>query len=340
MTISASTHPTLVDVANVNEPDGQIAQVAELLNQQNEMLPDMVMVETNEPLSHRFSVRTGFPSGAWRSFNEGVQPSKSKTATVTANVGNYEMYAEVDRDLANLNGNSAAWRLQEERPFLEHMNQEMQAAVIRGNEVSTPGTFSGLQSWYATRTVSNTASSADNIIHAGGSGTDHASIWFVCWSPMTVFATYPKGSQAGLQVNDKGEVTIEDADGSGGRMEAYRTHYKWNMGLCVKDWRYAVRIANIDKSDLLADVTGSSYAGANLPDLMFQAMEIVPNTGMGRCAFYMSRDVRTKVRQQLSHRTAESTLTMENVGGVPTQMFAGFPMRRVDALAMNEGTIS
>ena len=332
--INAETHPTLVDVANVNAPDGQIVDVAELLTMQNEMLPDVVMVESNEPLSHRTSVRTGFPTGAWRSFNQGVKASKSKTATVTTTLGNYEMYAEVDRDLANLNGNSAAWRLQEERPFLEKMNQEMQQTVVYGNEKSIEGSFSGLTSWYYTRNAA-TADSADNVIHGGGSGTDNRSIWLVVWSPMTVFGIYPKGTQAGLQVDDKGPVTLENVDGEGGRMEAYRTHYKWNMGLMVKDWRYAVRICNIDKSELKADLSG----GANLPDLMFEASEIIPNLGMGRAAFYMSRDIRTKVRQQLSAARSSSTLTVEEVGGTRVMMFQGIPMRRVDALATDEALV-
>ncbi len=52
-----------------------------------------------------------------------------------------------------------------------------------------------------------------------------------------------------------------------------RSHYKFEAGLTVRDWKYVVRIANIDRSALTADAS----AGADLPDLMFQAQELVPN---------------------------------------------------------------
>lgn len=336
MAWSAETHPTLIDIARLQDPNGGLLDTAEMLSQQNEMLPDMVMLQSNEALSHVASIRTGLPSGTWRRFNMGVQPSKSKTNQVRFAMGNYEAYAEVDRDECNLNGNSAAWRRQEEMPFVESMNQEMQKTIIYGNDVHTPGSFPGLVQYY--NDVNETDNpSADNVIDAKGTGTDNRSIWLVVWGPATCFGIYPKGQVGGLQIKDKAEVTIEDVDGNGGRMEAYRTHYKWAMGLVVKDWRYAVRIANIDKSELKADASGSS---ANLPDLMFEAMERIPSLGMGRPAFYMSRDVRTKLRQQLANKVSGSTLTFADVGGRRTMMFQEMPLRRVDALATDEGRVT
>ena len=334
MTIKASTHPTLLDVANLNQMDGTIAQVVEILNQQNEMLMDMVMMESNEPLSHRHTIRTGLPSGVWRGYNQGVPPSKSTTVTVVDTIGNYELYAEVDKDLADLNGNSAAWRLQEEQPFMEKTSQVMQKQLVYGDEATEPNGFTGFMPRYATKTAT-TAQSADNVIDAGGTGGDNASILLVAWDPSTVFGLYPKGSEAGFKIEDKGMITIEDADGSGGRMEAYRTHYKWQLGLTVKDWRYVVRIVNIDKSDLAADAS----AGAKLTENMFEAINLLP-TMKGRMAFYMARDVRTKLFQQLASAVKQSTLTVQMVGGVMEHFFHGIPIRRVDPMAADEARIT
>jgi hypothetical protein len=114
-----------------------------------------------------------------------------------------------------------------------------------------------------------TAANGDNIIDGGGSGSDNASIWLICWSPQTLHGIIPKGSRAGIQQRDLGEVTIEDADGSNGRMQAFRTHYRWDVGLTVRDWRYAVRIANIDRSGLLI----TAATGADLNDLMHQGVD-------------------------------------------------------------------
>lgn len=325
-------NPTLLDLAKALDPNGSIAPVVEILNETNEILADMSWQEGNLPTGHRTTIRTGLPAPTWRKLYGGVQPNKSTRAQITDNCGMLEAYAEVDKALADLNGNTAAFRLSEDYAHIEGMNQEAAEAIFYSNEATAPEEITGL----SPRFNSLSAENADNIIDAGGAGSDNASIWLICWSPQTVHGIVPKGSRAGLQMNDKGQVTIEDVDGNGGRMEAYRTHYRWDLGLTVKDWRYVVRIANIDKSAL----TANAASGADLPNLMFQAMELIPNLSMGRCAFYMSRHVRTKWRQQMSSKVANSTLNLENVGGVRSPMFQEIPIRRCDALAADEALVS
>lgn len=332
MAVLASNNPTLLDHAQALDPDGSVAAVVELLNQSNEMLADMTFIEGNLPTGHRHTVRTGIPAPTWRRLYGGVQPTKSKRAQVTDSTGMLESYAEIDKALADLNGNTAEFRLSESRAHLEGMTQSLQETAIYGDTTTNPERFDGL----ATRYSSLSAENADNIIDAAGSGSDNRSIWLVVWGSDTCHGIIPKGSTAGIQVNDKGQVTIEDVDGSGGRMEAYRTHFRLDAGLTVRDWRYVVRICNIDKSLLTADVS----TGANLPDLMFEAMDLIPNMGVGRPAFYMSRDVRTKFRQQLSYATKQSTLATEDVGGVKSTMFNEVPIRRVDKLSVDEARVT
>ena len=139
-----------------------------------------------------------------------------------------------------------------------------------------------------------------------------------------------------MTVTDTGQVTIENVDGAQGRMEGYRMHFRIDAGLVLKDWRYVVRIANIDFSNLTADASGSS---ANLPRLMYQAIQRIPSLAMCKPVFYMARDVRTFFGQQCAEGTKSSTLQVENVGGVPVTMFHGIPIKRVDRLAVDEATI-
>lgn len=332
MATLADTHPTLLDLAKRSDPNGQIASVVEMLNQTNEILTDMVWVEGNLPTGHKTTVRTGLPTVTWRKIYGGVQPSKSKTAQITETTGMLEAYAEIDKALADLNGNTAAWRMSEEAPFREALNQEMSDTLFTGNESTEPEAFTG----FAPRFNSLSAENGDNIVSGGGSGSDNASIWLVVWGPSTAHGIIPKGSVAGLQMKDLGEVTVENVDGSNGRAQMYRTHYRWDAGLCVRDWRYVVRIANIDRSALTADAS----SGANLPDLMFQAVERIPNLGAGRAVWYMDRDVRTKLRQQSSAAVKNSTLSIENVGGTQLVSFSGVPIRRVDKLSADEATVS
>lgn len=327
MATLASNNPTLLDVSKRLDPDGRIDTIVELLNQSNEVLSDMSWVEGNLPTGHKTTVRTGLPTPTWRKLYGGVQPTKSTTAQITDSCGMLEAYAEVDKALADLNGNSAAFRLSEDAAHIEAMSQEHASTTFYGNEGTEPEAFTGL----APRYNSLSAQNADNIIDAfSGSGGDLTSIWLCVWGPQTGFGIYPKGSQGGLQMSDKGQVTIENVDGNGGRMEGYRTHYRWDAGLVVRDWRYFVRIANIDISEL-----GTIANTKNLINWMVQATERIPSFGKGRAVFYMNRTLREKLRLGILERVS-SNLTWETVSGKRVMTFDDIPVRRTDALLNTE----
>ena len=332
MAVLGTSNPTLADLAKVTDPDGSIADVVEILNATNEILMDMIFLEGNLTTGHRTSIRSGLPTPTWRKLYGGVQPTKSRAVQVTDNTGMMEDYSEVDKALVEMAGNPAAFRLQEDRPHIEGMNQEFASTLFYGDESTAPEEFTGL----AARYNSLSAENGDNIVNGGGSGSDNASIWLICWGPNTCHGIIPKGSKAGIQQRDLGEVTLENADGNNGRMQAYRTHYRWDVGLSVRDWRYAVRIANIDRSLLTADIS----TGADLNDLMHQAWTELPSTSAGRCAWYMDKQVMSFLRRQTSNAVQNSTLSVDMVGGTMQTSWGGLPIRRCDALRTNEATVS
>jgi len=330
MAVLSTTNPTLADVAKRYDADGKIDTIVELLSETNEVLEDMTFLEGNLPTGHRTTVRSGLPSSTWRKLNYGVQPSKSTTVQITDTTGMLEAYAEVDKALADLNGNTASFRLSEDRAFLESMNQTMANTLFYGDTGTDPEKFMGLSARYN----STTAESGDNIIVGGGSGSDNTSIWLVCWGPNTCHGIYPKGSQAGLNHQDLGEVTLEDA--ANGKYQGYRTHYKWDIGMSVRDWRYIVRIPNIDVSNLTKDASGSSAA---LVDLMVQAVEKLPNVNLGRCVFYGNRTISSILRRQITN-TSNVRLSMDEVAGKRVMSFDGIPFRRNDAILNDEALVS
>ena len=216
--------PTLIDVAKRTDPDGKIATIVELLSQTNPILQDMSWVEGNLATGHKTTVRTGLPEATWRLLNYGVQPSKSTTAQITDSCGMLEAYAETDKKLADLNGNTAAFRLSEDMSFIEAMNQQQAETLFYGDTSLTPQRFMGLAPRYSVLDAPN----AQNIINGGGTSTTNTSIWLVVWGNNTAHGIYPKGSSAGLSHQDLGEVTLLDANG--GKYQGYRTHYKWESG--------------------------------------------------------------------------------------------------------------
>ena len=324
-------HPTLLDVTKRLDPNGKIDTIAEILNETNEILSDMVWVEGNLPTGHRTTVRTGLPTPTWRKLYGGVQPTKSTTAQITDSCGMLEAYAEVDKALADLNGNTAAFRLSEDRAHIEGINQEFVSTLFYGNEGTEPEAFTG----FAPRFNSLSAVNGEQIIqNAGIDGSDNASIWLIVWGQNTVHGIYPKGSVGGLKHEDKGQVTIENVDGNGGRMEAYRSHYRWDCGLTVRDWRYIVRV-QYDQEDLTKD----AKTGPDLIDLMSDALERVPSLTMGRPVFYANRKALSFLRRQIANKVTNSTLTMETVAGKKVTHFDGIPVRRVDQLTNSEAAV-
>lgn len=329
MATLSTNNPTLADVAKRQDPDGKIDTIVELLAETNECLDDMTFLEGNLPTGHRTTIRSGLPSSTWRKLNYGVQPSKSTTVQVTDTAGMLEAYAEVDKALADLNGNSASFRLSEDRAFLESMNQTMASTLFYGDTGTDPEKFMGL----APRYSSTSAENGDNIVSGGGSGSDNTSIWLVVWGPNSCHGIYPKGSQAGLKHQDLGEVTLEDA--ASGKYQGYRTHYKWDIGVTLRDWRYVVRIPNIDVSNLTKDAA----TGADLVDLMVQAIEKIPNLGLGRATFYGNRTISSILRRQITN-TNNVRIAMDEVAGKRVMTFDGIPFRRNDAILNTEAAVS
>lgn len=339
MATLSTTALTLADWAKRLDPEGRIPVIAELLSQSNEILEDGLFKEGNLPTGERVTIRTGLPSVYWRAINQGVPSSKSTTATVDEACGMLEAYSRVDVDLAELNGNSSAFRLSEDVAFLEAMNQTMASTMFYGNPATDPKQFLGLANRYS----STTAGNGTNILSAGGSGSDNTSIYLVVWGDNTVYGTFPKGSKAGLISEDTGKLTVYD--GSGNPYQAYQTHYQWKNGLVVKDWRYVVRIANIDVSDLIGQTgTQLSTASTNIIKLMARALYRIPNMGMGKAAFYMNRTVHSGLALAAMDKSQyvlkiEQGLTQF---GQPNSWlsFLGVPMRRVDSLLNAESVVS
>lgn len=324
---------SLLDWSTRQDPNGSVAAVGELLSQTNEILTDAVFAEGNLPTGHRVTVRTGLPTVYWRQLNAGVPTSKSTTAQVDEPCAIMEARCHIDVELAKLNGMSAEFRMSEDSAFIEAMGQQLGNTMFYGNIGTDPKTFTGL----ATRYSSTTAGNGQNIILGGGVQSDNTSIYLVVWGTNTVFCPFPKGSTAGLLHQDLGEESVQDANG--GWYQALRTLYQWKAGLVVKDWRYVVRIANLDVSNIATD-TGA----ADLIKLLSRALDRIPNFGMGRAAFYMNRTVYSGLRIQALNKSS-SVLTIEqglSQFGTPQNWlsFMGVPLRKCDQILNTESLVS
>lgn len=337
---------TYADWAKRMDDGYKVARIIELLSQTNEILEDMMVVEGNLPTGHKTTVRTGLPQATWRLLNQGVPNAKSTTAQIVDTCGNLETYAVIDKDIADLNGNTAEFRLSEVKAFLEGMSQQIASTLIYGNQFVNPERFTGLAPRYST---SNTANSqtANNVLSGGGVNQTNTSIWIHVWGDDTAHATFPKGKITGLQHRDMGEWPVADA--AGNTYQAYRDHFKWEIGYVLRDWRYVVRIADID----ITQLTGVS--AANLINLIVRGIYRLPTqpvsagtiqtsdtpevrANMGRTIIYCNRVIRTYLDLQAMNKT-NVLLRIEEFDGKPITTFRGIPVRTCDAILNNEASI-
>ena len=322
----------LIELYKSQNPNGQIAPVIEMLSEMNPILDDAIAVECNKGTEHLHTVRSGLPSVAWGKLYQGIPQSKSGKNQVTDTTGFVEGLSTIDNRILALSDNPGAVRLSEAKAFLEAMSQEVASKVFYGNTATDPEEFMGL----APRFNDLSASNGNQIIDAGGTGSDNTSIWFVTWGENQTQLLYPKGTQAGVTREDKGEQRLLD-----GSSEAYygkEELFTWNVGLAVKDWRYVSRIANVDVSLMQA-------GSVSLYDFMRKAYYQLQNRRVagGKMAIYCNRDVMEALDALATNAGASDAYIRLKPGmdiqGKEVLTYRGIPIRESDALLNTEARV-
>lgn len=337
------TGVTLVDHTKMFDPAGNLLATAEVLNESTPIIRDAFVMEANLPTAHRHNVRVGLPRGTWTRFYGAVSQTKSERVQVDDGIGMLEAYSEIDTRVANLGGKPEAIRNDEDRAHIEGMGQDLEDAFFYDNALVNPERPTGLAPRF---NALSGAATSNQIINAGGA-TDLTSIWFVTWGAGAVSLIYPRGSTAGLSVEDLGIETKETADGL---YRVYRTHFKHDVGVTVADWRYVVRIANIDTA-ALTDAGESAFDGTEIVLKLIEAYHKLPLNhrpmpadaqGAGnarRPVIYMNRTIATAL-DKLARKDTITQLTNREFGGEYVTTFRGIPIRETDALLNTETAVA
>jgi hypothetical protein len=227
------------------------------------------------------------------------------------------------------------FRLMKERPFVEKMNQEMAGGLFYFDTDDDPEKFLGVNARYPYK-------DGENVIDGGqSSGASTTSIWAFCWSPNTTYGIFPQRSQAGIRHRDvgKGEaILVEDGITTGSKYYAYQTHFKWDLGLVVEDWRYIARYCNIATSG-----TGSNIFN---PDKMIELYNEIPEWSMGNGAMYMNKTIMTQIHKDAfkdsnrMYQTIGPDKGTSNAYGGPVVDFWGVKLRKCDQILNTETPLS
>jgi hypothetical protein len=332
MATKGNTFPSLKDYYSQLEGGEITSTIIDMNVSANPMLEDAVVVECNDGTTHKTTVRNGLPEPQFRKFYQGAKATKGEYTQVTDGVGMLSDYAEVDKDLADLNGNTNQFRLNEAEAHIQGMNNTVQENVIYGNKGKNSSSFDGMATRY--NTISNKAGDIGyQVINAGGTGTTNTSVYLIGWSDRATHFIYPKGSKAGLEHKNIGEVTVQDADGN--NYQAYRDYFAWKIGLCVRNYRASGRIANIDTAKL--DTAEAADLIKDMVKLYHRCQKFAKLT-KAKLVWYVNETIFTYLHLQALEST-NVRLTYQEVGGEPLIKFLGIPIKLCDQILDTEDTV-
>lgn len=324
-TLAANGFPNLANWAKAQKPGGGVIDMAITVSQKVPILDDVPWVEGNLPDGHKIAQVTGLPSGTWRTFNRGIDPTVVDNEVFEETCGMLEDASKVDVDLAKLNGDAAAYRAKRDNVKKIALGQQVATSIFYESASTNPERVHGLAARYgATNGIVNSSYvlKGMNGSFANG-GVNCRSVWLICWSPDHVFGFYPKGSMAGLLVEDKGEQKARDVNSRD--FWVYETKFQWKLGIGVEDYRYAVRL-QWDPDDPDFDLNSKGmYLG--MMNMVTQLFEKLPSA-----RFYMDRTSKLLLNQQLAANDANYLTQSVLRGDEMVDHFQGIPIRTSDSL--------
>lgn len=307
---------------------GNIAIIAELLNEYNELTIDAPTMEANDVYSHLYTKRVALPTIGYRNINEGATKSSSKTVQVREPITLLEVWAEIDEQLIDHEPNPSASRQNELVTFIEAGAQAFAEKVFYGKKSGDARQFDGLATRFGTLSDDNVTAPAV----PGDSANIQSSVWMIEWGVDTAHLVFPKGaSTVGLSEQDMGKMRV--TDGSNNPFMAYVNQLKWEYGLVIKDDRAVQRICNLET----ADDTKNFVADGNVRTLVKAKNQL---TRMGRNAvIYCNRETKATFDIYAMEK-ANGFYYQENITGGPLTTFQGIPIRMVEQLLNTEAVLS
>jgi hypothetical protein len=342
-TNTVTNRENLVNAAKMTH-NQEIIDVAEVLNETNDVVADAIVQRGNDITSHVVSRRTALPGVNWVKAGNGWNATVGLVNQVREEMGMLKARYLCPEDIMRLQPNPEKYRMQQERAYIESMGQEL-ANTLMGNSSAgalspttrPPEEFAGFQ--YRMNTLS-TADTSYVINNGNSSGSDNTSIWFVQWGPGKVYLIHPRNTDGGgLKKKDEGRVytsgdnavasTSAANPNPTNSLWAYITEFSWDVGLCVEDTRCVKRLCNIDSVSTETNTLNEDYI-----------IQIRNNFKSNDTIYmYCNETVFTQL-QILAKDKTNVHWTENNPFGKPQMYFLDMPVRRCDAITNVEETVA
>ncbi len=312
--------------------NNEIIDVAEVLNETNDVVQDAVVQQANDITSHVISRRTALPASSVVKVGEGWEATVGRLQQVRETIMLVKARYQCPQDVMRLQANPAKYRMQQERAYIESMGQSFSNYLIGDatNEVvAEPEEFEGFALRYGTlasnSVITNGASS--------GGGSTISSIYFVQWGAGKCYLIYPRNTEGGgIRKTDKGLINVQSESiySATKYLWAYVTEFAWDVGLSIEDTRSVKRLANIS--------TSSSTDSNTLDEDKIIELRNAYKTS-GTISMYCNQDVFTQL-QILAKDKSNVHWGPDSPFGRPQLYFLDMPVRRCDAILSTEAVIS
>ncbi len=343
-TYAFGTNLTIAELIRREAPDGTLAMLIDVLNEQNRILEDITWIECNSGTYHESTRTASEPTGRERAYDEGVNPEAGVTEVIVEPTCMLNGLSEVDVMKFRHSADPGAARLEEDGFFLRGMTKTFVSRLFDGDRSTDPRQITGInnRSLYSNLQTTET----EVFDNAGGNASSTAnktSIYCIQWGNKKVDLIYPRNDPnkmtedtLPIKMEDFGRTIQTDVGGTQKR-PVFQTWFSNDFGIFIHDYRTIKRVVNISTTNI-DGVDDFGFSEVPLIRLWNQLQY-----GGAGAVFYCNRAVLTQATERANEKgNAWFTMDTEGEGPFagPVTRFMGIPFKLVEQITNTQATIT
>lgn len=351
-TLGLGTDLTVAELIRREDPDGKLAQLVDMLTQENRILEDITWLECNNGTYHEDTRTVGEPTGQERTYDEGVTKEAGRTEKVLEPTCMLNGISEVDvkkiQHHVARGSTPAEARMMEDGFFLRGMTKTLVSRLFDGNRTTDPRRINGINTRSDYNTLQTYGSETRVFDNAGGDCADASvftSMYIIQWGFKKVECIYPRNDPQGggilpIKMEDYGKSIITQASDTSGskKYPAWQTWFSADFGLFIFDPRCIKRVCNIAVGTAADNAHYFTFDENALSD----AVQELEYGGQGAVIYCNKAVLKQAQRRANDKGTANFTMDSEGEGPFahPVVRYQGIPMKRVDQITNTQANVT
>ena len=346
MAIKGSNYWTYRDFASGKLPNGNFdPDVINMIAENNPFMNDILWKQCNKGREDITTIKTGMPTATIRAFYQGVVPSKGAKKQVANSCATISSMLRFDWRAYQAEKDKAAFLKDEHADHSEVVTAGVAKLLAYGDTKSNPEAINGWSTIYgdcATDKFTDDQISAFYCLDGSHKAQATAaealrSIYLIGWGSKSMYATYPEGSNAGIDIGTLRSEYDDDEqdypDGEKRKMLWGIQEFNHDVGLTCKDYRRSGRICNIDLARAF-DASGVPDYTELIRRLVFRRKEEGTNAH-----FYMCRQMFEVLSVQFSRKTQDNAIKYGDLQQKLDSTILGIPVSFNDVFSRDEARV-